>query len=91
MPATARLVDDPEGITPAGRVKKDGESPWRLELELHEPLQGVARGQAAVVYQPDADGDILLGSGTIRATTPWSSAGAADTAPVESAAPAAEA
>ena len=80
VPATARLVDDPEGTTPAGRVKKEGESPWRLELDLHEPLQGVARGQAAVVYQPDAEGDILLGSGTIRATAPWSDAEAAGSA-----------
>ena len=75
VPATARLVDDPEGTTPAGRVKKEGETPWRLELDLHEPLQGVARGQAAVVYKPDAEGDILLGSGTIRATAPWNDAG----------------
>ena len=84
VPATARLVDDPEETTPAGRVKKEGESPWRLELDLHEPLQGVARGQAAVIYQPDADGDILLGSGTIRATAPWNDAG--DPAPRDSAA-----
>ena len=42
-----------------------------VELELHEPLQGVARGQAAVVYLPDAEGDILIGSGTISATAPW--------------------
>lgn len=73
VPAIARLVDDPEPVTPAGREKKDGEAPWRLELELLEPLEGVARGQAAVVYQPDEEGDILLGSGTIRATSPWES------------------
>ncbi|AGP31108.1 tRNA 2-thiouridine(34) synthase MnmA [Corynebacterium terpenotabidum] len=42
-----------------------------VELELHEPLRGVARGQAAVIYLPDADGDILIGSGTISATAPW--------------------
>lgn len=68
VPAIARLVDDPAPVTPAGRVKKDDELPWVLELELLEPLEGVARGQAAVVYQPDEEGDILLGSGTIRAT-----------------------
>lgn len=39
-----------------------------MELDLHEPLQGVARGQAAVLYLPDADGDIVLGSGTICGT-----------------------
>ena len=31
----------------------------------------MARGQAAVVYLPDAEGDILIGSGTISATAPW--------------------
>ena len=36
-----------------------------MVLNLNEPLQGVARGQAAVLYLPDADGDIVLGSGTI--------------------------
>lgn len=71
VPAVARLVDDPEPVTPAGREKNEDEAPWRLELELTEPLEGVARGQAAVVYRPDKDGDILLGSGTIRATSPW--------------------
>lgn len=40
----------------------------RMELTLHEPLSGVARGQAAVIYLPDADGDIVAGSGTICAT-----------------------
>ncbi|RAV32654.1 tRNA 2-thiouridine(34) synthase MnmA [Corynebacterium heidelbergense] len=68
VPARAMLVEDPEPQTPAGRVKEVGESPWRLELELLEPLEGVARGQAAVVYQPDPEGDIVLGSGTIRFT-----------------------
>ena len=71
VPAVARLVDDPEPVTPAGREKREDEAPFRLELELAEPLEGVARGQAAVVYRPDEAGDILLGSGTIRATTPW--------------------
>ncbi|AGE36310.1 tRNA 2-thiouridine(34) synthase MnmA [Corynebacterium urealyticum] len=69
VPARARLVDDPAPVTPAGRVKEADELPWRLELELLQPLEGVARGQAAVVYRPDEGGDILLGSGTIRATT----------------------
>lgn len=42
----------------------------RVTLTLHEPLEGVARGQAAVLYLPDPDGrgDIVLGSGTICAT-----------------------
>ncbi|MCF4006982.1 tRNA 2-thiouridine(34) synthase MnmA [Corynebacterium uropygiale] len=41
-----------------------------MELELREPLSGVARGQAAVLYLPmdDGLGDMVLGSGTICAT-----------------------
>lgn len=58
------------GVVPATAELADG----RVELELHEPLRGVARGQAAVVYLPDPDGDILLGSGTIFATAPWEGA-----------------
>ncbi|AKK10920.1 tRNA 2-thiouridine(34) synthase MnmA [Corynebacterium uterequi] len=39
-------------------------------LSLHEPLDGVAPGQAAVLYLPcdDGVGDIVLGSGTICET-----------------------
>ena len=37
---------------------------------LGEPLSGVAPGQAAVLYRPDADGDVVLGSGTITSTEP---------------------
>ena len=42
----------------------------RMTLELTEPLSGVARGQAAVLYLPSPDelGDIVLGSGTICGT-----------------------
>lgn len=36
-----------------------------MRIDLHCPLDGVARGQAAVLYQPDEGGDIVLGSGTI--------------------------
>ncbi|MFX5610949.1 aminomethyltransferase beta-barrel domain-containing protein, partial [Acinetobacter baumannii] len=38
-----------------------------MVLALHSPLEGVARGQAAVLYLPDPDGlgDVVLGSGTI--------------------------
>lgn len=41
----------------------------RMELQLATPLRGVARGQAAVLYLPDPAGDIVLGSGTICATS----------------------
>ncbi|WIM68657.1 tRNA 2-thiouridine(34) synthase MnmA [Corynebacterium breve] len=41
-----------------------------MQLGLKEPLSGVARGQAAVLYLPDPDGlgDVVLGSGTICGT-----------------------
>ncbi|MCX5046097.1 tRNA 2-thiouridine(34) synthase MnmA [Aldersonia sp. NBC_00410] len=40
-----------------------------LTVRLLEPLTGVARGQAVVVYQPDSGGDIVIGSGTISTTS----------------------
>lgn len=46
-------------------VDREGD---RMELQLKQPLSGVARGQAAVLYLPDDGGDIVLGSGTICAT-----------------------
>ena len=36
-----------------------------LRIGLHTPARGVARGQAAVLY----DGDAVLGSGTISETS----------------------
>ncbi|MBF6456729.1 tRNA 2-thiouridine(34) synthase MnmA [Nocardia cyriacigeorgica] len=47
-----------------------------LTVQLREPLTGVARGQAAVLYQPDADGDRVIGSGTIAATARTAASGA---------------
>jgi tRNA-uridine 2-sulfurtransferase len=44
-------------------ARQDGEL---LRIRLHEPARGVAKGQAAVLY----DGDAVLGSGTITRTTP---------------------
>jgi len=40
----------------------------RLLVRLHQPLRGVAPGQSAVFYRPDAAGDVVLGSATITAT-----------------------
>lgn len=40
-----------------------------IRIDLAEPLSGVARGQAAVLYLPDDGGDIVLGSGTICGTS----------------------
>jgi tRNA-uridine 2-sulfurtransferase len=38
----------------------------QLTARLDRPLRGVAPGQAIVAYQPDPEGDIVLGSATIR-------------------------
>jgi tRNA-specific 2-thiouridylase len=38
-----------------------------LRVKLHEPLRGVAPGQAVALYRPDARGDVVLGSATITA------------------------
>ncbi|GAB2990452.1 tRNA 2-thiouridine(34) synthase MnmA [Amycolatopsis acidiphila] len=43
----------------------DGE----VRIELREPLRGVAPGQVAVLYRPDARGDLVLGSAKISRTT----------------------
>ncbi|MFT4125239.1 MAG: tRNA 2-thiouridine(34) synthase MnmA [Gordonia sp. (in: high G+C Gram-positive bacteria)] len=41
-----------------------------IDIALTEPLTGVAKGQAAVLYLPDAQrGDLVLGSGRIAATS----------------------
>jgi tRNA-specific 2-thiouridylase len=37
-----------------------------LVAELRRPVRGVAAGQALVAYRPDPDGDIVLGSATVR-------------------------
>jgi tRNA-uridine 2-sulfurtransferase len=44
------------------RARQDGEI---LRISLDEPARGVARGQAAVLYE----GDVVLGSGTITSAT----------------------
>ncbi|GED98372.1 tRNA-specific 2-thiouridylase MnmA [Gordonia crocea] len=57
------------GLAPvvATPVVVDGEP--GIEIALHEPLTGVAKGQAAVLYAPDAvRGDLVLGSGRIATT-----------------------
>ncbi|MGE2835580.1 tRNA 2-thiouridine(34) synthase MnmA [Mycobacterium sp. SMC-4] len=37
-----------------------------VTVDLRTPLRGVAPGQTLVLYRPDADGDEVLGSATIR-------------------------
>ncbi|MFE7741961.1 tRNA 2-thiouridine(34) synthase MnmA [Nocardia sp. NPDC057455] len=52
------------GIAPAvAEAVGDG-----LIVRLREPLTGVARGQAVVLYRPDPEGDVVIGSGTISGT-----------------------
>ncbi|RMI35437.1 tRNA 2-thiouridine(34) synthase MnmA [Nocardia stercoris] len=51
-----------------------------LVVRLREPLTGVARGQAVVLYRPDELGDIVIGSGTITGTDRTPHAAVADTA-----------
>ena len=48
-------------VVPALVSVSDG----RLTAALDRPVRGVAAGQAIVAYQPDPDGDIVLGSATI--------------------------
>jgi tRNA-specific 2-thiouridylase len=36
-----------------------------LRADLHQPMRGVAAGQAIVAYRPDPSGDVVLGSATI--------------------------
>ncbi|GGF27508.1 tRNA 2-thiouridine(34) synthase MnmA [Williamsia phyllosphaerae] len=54
------------GLAPArARPIDDGA---RIQIDLSEPLTGVARGQAAVLYRLDpSDGDVVLGCGRIAA------------------------
>ncbi len=49
------------GLAPA-TVTASGDG---LAVGLHEPLRGVAPGQAAVFYRPEPEGDVVVGSATI--------------------------
>ena len=40
-----------------------------ISVQLREPLTGVAPGQALVLYRPEGEGDLVLGSGLISATS----------------------
>ncbi len=58
------------GLAPAVATPVDGPDGPYIEIALGEPLTGVARGQAAVLYLPDPDnGDLVLGSGRIASTS----------------------
>ena len=54
------------GLAPAVATPIDGPDGPTLRIDLREPLRGVARGQAAVLYVLDeAKGDQVIGSGRI--------------------------
>jgi tRNA-uridine 2-sulfurtransferase len=55
----------PEAVSGTIPGKSDGLPRGRLRIRLHAAARGVAKGQAAVIY----DGDLVLGSGTIAATS----------------------
>ncbi|GAA4745936.1 tRNA 2-thiouridine(34) synthase MnmA [Gordonia alkaliphila] len=56
------------GLADAVATPVDGPDGPGIEIALRQPLRGVARGQAAVLYLPDAvQGDLVLGSGRISA------------------------
>ncbi|ALE72457.1 MULTISPECIES: tRNA 2-thiouridine(34) synthase MnmA [unclassified Pseudonocardia] len=56
----------PAEVTPSGRGDDGVDG---VEIALAEPLRGVAPGQAVAFYRPDDDGDVVLGSATITATS----------------------
>jgi len=57
------------GLAPATATPIDVDGAPGIRIDLHTPLRGVARGQAAVLYLPDAQaGDQVLGSGRIATT-----------------------
>ena len=61
-PAVAEAIE----LEPSDGV--DGQGPG-IRITLRSPLTGVARGQAAVLYQPDpVSGDLVIGSGRIAVT-----------------------
>ena len=51
------------GGVAAGVADSDGTG---LHVQLRAPLRGVSPGQTMVIYRPDADGDEVLASATIR-------------------------
>ncbi len=62
---TARAVAEAVRGERSDREGRDG----GIVVQLSEPLTGVAKGQAVVLYRPDEDGDVVIGSGTIAGTS----------------------
>ncbi len=58
------------GLAPAVATAVDVDGEQAIDIALREPLTGVARGQAAVLYLPDAQrGDQVVGCGRISETS----------------------
>ncbi len=58
------------GLTPVTATPTTVDGEPAIDIVLHEPLTGVAKGQAAVLYLPDAErGDQVVGCGRIAATS----------------------
>ncbi|MER7010083.1 tRNA 2-thiouridine(34) synthase MnmA [Saccharopolyspora sp. NPDC000359] len=53
------------GGTAEAVAEAEGEG---IQVHLRQPLRGVAPGQAIVLYRPDTEGDVVLGSGIITTT-----------------------
>ncbi|WFN91790.1 tRNA 2-thiouridine(34) synthase MnmA [Gordonia sihwensis] len=54
------------GLAPAVATPVEGPDGPGIRIDLREPLRGVARGQAAVLYAPDeVEGDLVIGCGRI--------------------------
>jgi tRNA-specific 2-thiouridylase len=58
LPARVRRLEDTDEPTPSGR-------PGRFEVAFDAPVEAVAPGQAAVVYD-ESDADLVLGGGWIE-------------------------
>ena len=57
------------GVVPAIAEMREG----LLQVQLREPLRGVAPGQTVVLYRPDPAGDEVIGSATIVRPEPTTS------------------
>ncbi len=58
------------GLAPAVATPIELDGVPGIRIDLREPLTGVAKGQAAVLYAPDpVQGDLVLGSGRINETS----------------------
>jgi len=64
-PATCQVQLRAHGEAVGATITADGDL---VSARLDRPVRGVAAGQALVLYRPDAEGDVVLGSATIDET-----------------------